>query len=151
MTSDPQNTIPATTRRQAESGHRATVTVGGVTWTIHSRNERTTTVNGRHLFAGRCNPSRMWTLREMDAPGIMGRREIARHGNAHTAGLTALALTIPARQFFEVIEGGTATGNRLTLHVVSPAGVIEATFYGEQFRDIAEKVANSLNAWAVAA
>lgn len=45
---------------------RKTVEVGGVTWIVISRNERSTTWKGRHFFACRCNPRRDWRLSEDD-------------------------------------------------------------------------------------
>lgn len=135
------------------TGHRATVTVAGLTWEIHSRNERSATINGHHFFASRCNPSKPWTLQELDRCHNDGlAREIARHGQTQTAGLSALALSIAPRRFFEVVTAAyKSTGGREVLNVMSPGGIVEATFYGEQFRHVAEQVANDLNAYGVAA
>lgn len=45
---------------------RKTVTVAGLTWTVISRNERSTTHDGRHFFAARCDPKGNWRLTEDD-------------------------------------------------------------------------------------
>lgn len=38
-------------------------------WTTISRNERSISINGRHFFACRCNPSTPWHIEELDQPG----------------------------------------------------------------------------------
>lgn len=48
---------------------------GGLEWTVMSRNERAITHEGRHFLAARCNPSRAWTIIEMD-------RSLVEHGTA---------------------------------------------------------------------
>lgn len=58
---------------------RKTVTVKGITWTILSANERCTTVEGRHFFAGRCGSKSQWYLREHDCnitESSSGAREV---------------------------------------------------------------------------
>lgn len=42
------------------------VTVGGLTWAVISRNERSVTHAGRYFFAARCNPKRPWHIHEHD-------------------------------------------------------------------------------------
>src|ERR1700743_2642035 len=49
---------------------RKHVKVGGLTWAVFSRNERTTTHAGRHFFAARCNPKRPWRIYEDDCDGL---------------------------------------------------------------------------------
>lgn len=38
-------------------------------WTTVSRNERAISIDNRHFFASRCNPSTLWTIAEWDRPG----------------------------------------------------------------------------------
>lgn len=42
----------------------STVTVSGLTWTVHSANERSVTHQGRHFFAARCG-GLQWTITEV--------------------------------------------------------------------------------------
>lgn len=44
----------------------AAVTSGGLTWSVHSRNERAITHAGRHFFAVRCRSGLPWKLIELD-------------------------------------------------------------------------------------
>lgn len=43
------------------------VTVGGLTWTVISANERAITHAGRHFFACRCRCARPWKIHEHDS------------------------------------------------------------------------------------
>lgn len=126
---------------------RKTVTVDGITWTVHSRNERSATVNGRHLFACRCRPSQAWAILEMDRPADHpgGRREIARHGHSATHELSRRAAAIPPREHFGVYRSPHSFFGRNALTVMSPGGVVEAVFYGDQYRERAEDLAAMLN------
>lgn len=45
-------------------------------WTTISRNERAISVDGRHYFAMRCNPSKPWMIEELDQATINGARQI---------------------------------------------------------------------------
>lgn len=59
---------------------RKTVTIKGITWKILSANERCTTVEGRHFFAGRCGSKSQWYLREHNCDittSSTGAREIS--------------------------------------------------------------------------
>lgn len=129
---------------------RKTVTVDGITWTIHSRNERSATVNGRHLFAVRCTPSHSWALIEHDKPMQTGAREIARHGYCITAHIGATAKAIPPRQFYSVVRAALSSFGRAVLHVMSPGGIVEATFYGDRYAEHAAAIAAELNAGGAA-
>lgn len=46
-------------------------------WKQISRNERSITVSGRHFFANRCNPGRLWQIEELNQAEINGSRSIA--------------------------------------------------------------------------
>lgn len=47
-------------------------------WKIISKNERSITVNGRHYFAARCNPSVMWVIDEVDQAEPHGSKLVQR-------------------------------------------------------------------------
>lgn len=46
--------------------YQKTVKVGGLTWSVISRNERSSTHEGRHFFAARCHLTAEWRLTEDD-------------------------------------------------------------------------------------
>lgn len=142
MTSASAATRVSPVRRVPEA-----VTVDGITWTVHSRNERSATVNGRHLFACRCRPSQAWAILEMDRPAdhLGGRREIARHGYSATHELSRRAMAIPQRNHFSVYRSPNTFSGRNTITVMSPGGLVEAVFYGDQHRERAENLAAELN------
>jgi hypothetical protein len=50
-------------------------------WTTIGRNERVISINGRHFFSCRCNPSTTWIIDELDKPGNGARliQTIATH------------------------------------------------------------------------
>lgn len=77
---------------------RKTVQVGGVTWTIISRNERATTHAGRHFFACRCSRNPLWRIDEMNQAQIHGSRTLRTIGTCMTKGLSTMviAVTTPA-------------------------------------------------------
>lgn len=55
------------------TGHRATVTVDGVTWALHADGSRTATVNGRKLSATRCrHDNEAWEIVEASSGRKLG-------------------------------------------------------------------------------
>lgn len=74
----------------------------GLTWEVWSRNERSTTLGGRHFFAVRCKPTTRWTIIEYDGPaGTSGRKEIARR---KTRWFSSLGLSAEVQLFYRAQE-----------------------------------------------
>lgn len=45
-------------------------------WHIISRNERAISIENRHFFAFRCNPSMLWVIEEMNQAEVNGARSL---------------------------------------------------------------------------
>lgn len=76
----------------AQQRPRKTVTVGGITWTIISANERSTTHAGRHFFACRCDRHPLWRIEEMNQAQIHGSRVIREVAACMTRGLSSMVI-----------------------------------------------------------
>lgn len=60
-----------------------TVQSGGLTWAVYSRNERSTTHQGRHFFAMRCRPGTPWVVDEINQAQVHHSKTLARLPGRH--------------------------------------------------------------------
>jgi hypothetical protein len=85
------------------SRERKTVNVGGLTWTIISANERSTSHNGRHFFACRCNPKTLWLIEELNQAQVHGSRAVGTVAkNVLTKALSLMVLAVTSQSVAHV-------------------------------------------------